>query len=119
MIQRWFRSVSRVMLTVMLITFLSPTMGWQLGATHDELEHASAHAASSGVRNDAGAAEHEHDEAHGFIGHLLGHLPACLSAPPTLPKADLASAIFIDAACEVARVALEPPFRPPRLSFLA
>ena len=102
------------MLTAMLITFLSPTMGWQLVATHDELEHASAHAASSGVRDAAGPAEHEHDDAHGFIGHLLGHLPGVLSAPPTLPKADLAPAIFIDVAPIVVHVALEPPFRPPR-----
>ena len=94
-------------------------MGWQLVATHDELEHASAHVVSSQVHDAAGDAQHEHDDAHGFIGHLLGHLPGFLSAPPILPKADLASAIFIDVAPEVVRVALEPPFRPPRLSFLA
>ena len=119
MIQRWFRSVSRVTLTAMLLTFLSPSMGWQLVATHEELEHASSHVTPAHVHEDAGDSEHEHHDAHGSIGHLLGHLPAFLPAPPILPKADLALSIFIDVAPVVARVALEPPFRPPRRSSFA
>lgn len=119
MVQRLFRSVSRVVLAAMLITFLSPTLGWQLVATHDELEHAFGHPMPVQAHDEGGAAEHEHHDAHGFIGHLLGHLPAFLSAPPTLPKADQASSIFIDVAPVVAHVVLEPPFRPPRFSSFA
>lgn len=119
MIQRWLRTSSRVVLAAMLITFLSPGLGWQLVATHDELEHAFGHPAPVPAHDDGGAAEHEHHDAHGFIGHLLGHLPAFLSAPPILPKADAAPSIFVEVAAVVRHVAFEPPFRPPRHSFFA
>ena len=109
------------MLAAMLITFLSPAFAWQRIATHDELEHAVEATTAAHVHDaDHGVpAEHEHHDAHGFTGHVLGHLPAFLSAPPILPKADSASSIFVDVAPVVAHVALEPPFRPPRLSFFA
>lgn len=119
MTQRLFSAVARVLLTVALITFLSPSLGWQLVATHDELEHMSAHVASHDLHDDSGNREHEHHDAHGFIGHLFGHLPVFLSAPPILPKADPARSDFADVALVVVHIALEPPFRPPRRSSFA
>ena len=104
----------------MLITFLSPAYAWQRIATHDDLEHALEIAMAAHVHDsDVAPAEHEHHDAHGFTGHVLGHLPAFLSAPPTLPNAPHASSDFVEAAVAVAHVTLEPPFRPPRFSSFA
>lgn len=70
---RVLRLVSRVVLLVMLATFLSPSLGWQMIASHDQLAHA---AASHGA-----GADHDHDgrgdhgDAHSSIGHVFTHMP--------------------------------------------
>lgn len=104
----------------MLITFLSPAYAWQRIATHDELEHVPEATMAVHVHDgDVPPAEHEQHDAHGLSGHVLGHLPAFLSAAPTLPNAPRASSEFVEVALAVAHLTLEPPFRPPRLSSFA
>jgi hypothetical protein len=96
----------------MLITFLAPGFAWQGSATHDEIAHAST--APAPHDQDHGPADHD-DEAHGVIGHLLGHLPAFVSSLPTLPVVAPAPSSFVEAVVQWPRVAPEPPLRPPRL----
>ena len=116
-----FRSAARLALGVMLMTFLSPAFAWQRLATHDELGHAAEAATSAHVHDHEHGtpAEHEHHDPHGFVGHVLGHLPAFLSAPPIVPAAPAAPSEFIDVAVVLSHVTLDPPFRPPRLSSIA
>ena len=69
--------VSRVVLFVMLLTFLSPNLGWQMTASHDELQHALVHDPDHG--------DDDHHEAHGLVGHLLTHMPMSISAIFSVP----------------------------------
>ena len=113
MFQRLSGSVSRIMLTAMLITFLSPGFGWHVNATHHEIEHGAV--AAHQHDHDSDAAHHE-DDAHGVIGHLLGHLPAFLSSSPAIPRVAPVAAAFTDVTVQWPRVSTEPPLRPPRFS---
>lgn len=79
---------SRLLLALMVLTFLSPSFGWQLVAGHELLEHASAavaadhphgheHAPHDAAPADASSTHpHEHEDAHSMIGHVLSHMPA-------------------------------------------
>lgn len=75
-------AVSRVLLLVMALTFFSPSFGWQMTASHHELEHAL-------VTHDSEHGDEDHHDAHGFLGHLLTHMPmsisAILTAAPVAP----------------------------------
>jgi hypothetical protein len=118
MFRRLLPLLSRVVLGAMLLTFLSPAYAWHRIATHDELEHAPHDKAPAHVHDDGypHPAEQEHHDAHGFAGHVLGHLPAFLSEPPSLPQPTPMPAEFAELAPVLPHVALEPPFRPPRFS---
>lgn len=107
----------RLLLVVLLATFLSPSFAWQAVASHE----ASAHADSGVVADDvdhhheADAHHHDHDEAaHGEIGHLLSHLPVVVpDSTPLLPPA--ATPIAYPARHHTFPHAdPEPPYKPPR-----
>jgi hypothetical protein len=116
MFHRLMRRASRFVLAAMLVTFLSPSFAWQAVATHDELEHAVTAMADHHVHEaDAQAHEDEH-EAHGFIGHLLGHMPVFVSACFTVPPSAATSAVCDYVAIDWPRISAEPPLRPPRFS---
>jgi len=111
------RSASRLVLAAMLFTFLSPSFGWQVNATHDEIEHAFADVAvEQGHEHGSGTSDDHEGEAHGAIGHLLGHLPAFLSSSPAVPDVPPVSSYFAEIAPQWHRIAFEPPLRPPRFS---
>jgi len=82
-------------------------------AAHEELESALASSTHDGHTH------HEHElEAHGFLGHLLTHMPLLL----TKVAVDM-PARFAEVGISAPEVALhprnsEPPFIPPRPSFL-
>lgn len=102
------RIVSRILLIVMLSTFLSPHLGWQMTAGHDELEQALL------------AHDHHHDDeenhaAHGFIGHLLTHMPMSVSATMCAPLVCGCAVQLPDRIFSFSPGIPEPPFRPPRL----
>jgi hypothetical protein len=110
------RSLARLLLAVMLITFAAPGFGWQANATHDEIAHASdAHAEAHPHDHDGDASDHD-DEAHGAIGHLLGHLPAFLSSSTPLPTVIPAHSQFAELTVQSPCNSPEPPLRPPRFS---
>jgi len=111
------RSASRLVLAAMLLTFLSPSFGWQLNATHDEIEHGFANAIGEHHHDgDSGTSDDHEGEAHGAIGHLLGHLPAFLSSSPAVPDVPPATSYFAEVTPEWHRITPERPLRPPRFS---
>jgi hypothetical protein len=112
-----FRFIARLVLAVMLVTFLSPSFAWESLAAHDESGHAVAH---SHAPEGAAAAQHgdgenaHEDGAHGLIGHLFAHMPAFHSSYVTVPS--LVSSLPLQSYCSAATPtgALEPPLPPPR-----
>lgn len=77
-------------LLLMLATFLSPSLGWQMVAVHEHDEYAGHHVAvfehqhDHDAHHDAvddrdeSAVPDAHLDAHSMMGHLLGHMPASL-----------------------------------------
>lgn len=115
------RLVARIMFIVMLATFASPTLGWGMVATHDQLSHGLIDAHAGEVHDD----HHHHDghddntqhqDPHSSIGHLFTHMPAGLfGAPPLIIQPSAQPDIFF-VRQSVRAVALEPPLRPPKAS---
>lgn len=105
--------IARVMFIVMLATFASPTFGWGMVATHDQLSHGLS---GTHVGEDHGGHHHdEHDvNPHSSIGHMFTHMPVGLTSITSLaiqPQAQPEPA-FLGQSIRV--VALEPPLRPPK-----
>lgn len=119
MIIRQMRQVfGRGLLVVMLTTLLSPTVGWGMVATPDQLAHAGVSKSIDEHDHDHGPLDnHDHQDAHSFIGHVLTHMPFgyCyeLQVSVTLGK----QPEFPDQQFSIRRATLVRPFRPPR-SFL-
>ena len=80
MSQQRLRRIAGVLITVLLGTLLSPSFGWETATSAAAHEH---HVLMSGI-HDSGAGHHQDDEdSHhhlGCAGHMLGHLPAQMSA---------------------------------------
>jgi hypothetical protein len=103
----------------MLVTFLSPTLGWAMHATHEELAHAAVALAGdngvhAGVRDHHGSpADHNHADPHSLIGHLFSHMPFSIVADFVLvPMTGDASGLTVTAE-RVVSGNVKPPFRPP------
>ncbi len=105
--------MTRLLLVVMLATFLSPTLAWHLHAGHHEI---SADADAGNGHDHGGSSRAASDalgDAHASIGHLLGHMPMHLSRPEVLlpvveevvPSAEVSSLLLSAQA--------SPPYRPP------
>lgn len=123
MLSRTRRLISRIMLIMMLATFVSPTLGWGMVATHDQLSHHAAdkHAHAHDWQDD----HHHHDghddnaqhqDPHNSIGHLLTHMPVSLFSVMPLIIQPAAQTQIVFVRQTVRTVALEPPFRPPQAS---
>lgn len=118
--RRVLQSIARFTLAVMLATFLSPTLGWAMHASHDELAHAAAaladHDATQADEHDHDhglPAGHDHADPHSFIGHLFSHMPFSVSSAFLLPPAEGVASRLIVAADRIVSASLKPPFRPP------
>lgn len=111
--------ISRLLLVVLIGTFMSPGFAWQMIDSHNETTVASAFADDGHHEDDF---HHHHDDgagddndiAHGQIGHLLSHLPIVVSDIALLLPAQASSAIFPACARVFAYTANDPPFKPPR-----
>lgn len=108
-------SLLRVLLVVMLTTFLSPSFGWHMHAEHQEIVLA---ADSRDVRHDDGDDSHGtggRSDAHASIGHLLGHLPMQMSALELLIPLtqNVAPSVEVPAPCLDSETS--PLYRPPLL----
>lgn len=100
---RWgSRTLARLVLALMLATFLSPSFGWHAHAHHDEIVGESL------------VDDHDHHgEAHSSIGHVLGHM----SMQVVMPRIAIPAADDAAPSDEVAPLRLlsgtSPPYRPP------
>ena len=102
------RNVSRILLIVLLLTFLSPHLGWQMTAGHDEFEQLL-------TLHDQHQDDEENHSAHGFLGHLLTHMPMSVSATMCAPLVCGCTVQLPDCMFSFSSGIPEPPFRPPRL----
>lgn len=106
---------SRVLLFAMLATFLSPSLGWQMVASHEQLEHASVAVSVAGHDHDG---DHDdHADAHSSIGHVLTHMPIDLGAATTIRFAPGKESALLSPQFSVHDTPPESHFRPPRPLF--
>jgi hypothetical protein len=118
---------SRLLLALMLLTFLSPGFGWQVVAGHDLLAHAAAEAHGHGHDDHdhdhdhhgavlaGGTAAHDHEDAHSMIGHVLSHMPAAAvsaALTPQLPYQPVMQGL--DPSLVMPASPPDQPYRPPQ-----
>ena len=97
--------VARMVIAVMLSTFLSPSFAWHMHADHQELvATVDAHSHHD---------EDRHDDAHGSIGHLLGHLAMQVAPYAVQVLGDARAAPRAELAPQPIAFEFEPPDRPP------
>ena len=104
---------TRILLFVMLATFLSPSLGWQMIASHEQLAHAGS-ALPVITYGDDHAGHDDQSDAHGAIGHLLTHMPMDLLATATIRFSPGAECELRALPFSFHDTAAEAPFRPPR-----
>lgn len=122
--------ISRLLLALMLLTFLSPGFGWQMVAAHESPLHDTAVAEAG--HHDRGhhgehpaekslAAEHDHGygDAHTMVGHVLSQMPANFLMPFQVHVTPLVAVrhareplLFIPAPPS------DQPYRPPQALFV-
>ena len=107
------RTIARVMLTVFLVTVLSPSFGWDMVSGEMDQDHA---AADRGHSHDGHDHEHDHGShhaGHDRAGHLLSHMPATIGlpdmAPPSPPNRQWVSAVLPILLPEFLNDLLRPP----------
>lgn len=116
MMSKIIQLTSRLLLVVLIGTFMSPSFAWQMVDSHSESADTSA-VVDETMHHENYVHHHHHDDdnaPHGQIGHLLSHLPVFIYE---------AAIIFLPASAPVAYPArhtitayadAEPPFKPPR-----
>lgn len=117
---------SRLLLAVMLLTFLSPNFGWQVVAGHDLLSHeAVAEAVEHSPHDHDGDHDghdqppphgHDHEDAHSMIGHVLSHMPAT-TLSGILPAQGLHQPVQrgVEPSLAIPSFPPDQPYRPPQL----
>jgi hypothetical protein len=103
---------------MMLATLVSPTLGWGMIASHDQLAHSAAvlgHIDDRHDHNHGGSPHHEHQDPHSFMGHLLTHMPfhLCSSLQLLFFPADQRENLT-EFRSPLGHNTFEPPFKPPR-----
>lgn len=119
MMNRISTSTLRLLLVVLLSTFISPSFAWQMIDSH-----ADSSVAVSGHSHDEDMYHHHHhhdadgdeedDNAHGQIGHLLSHLPAVMHEIASLPSSETSLSVFATCIVVLIFTTTDPPFKPPR-----
>ena len=107
----------RFVLLVMLSSFLSPSFGLGMVASHDQLAHASVGQGHADHEHDQPGPKHDaqdHQDAHSSIGHLLTHMPIGMFEMPHLAFPPLDQALLPIPESLVLSFESTPPFRPPR-----
>jgi len=125
MANRILTSTLRLLLVVLISTFMSPSFAWQMIDSHHETtiasfidnddHHHHEHDLHHHYHHDNDA-EGDDDSAHNQIGHLLSHLPAVLHEVVVLPASSPESITYPSFHSTFAYTATDPPFKPPRFS---
>lgn len=120
-----YRLTCRITLMLMLLTFLSPTFGWQLTADHEELAHSSQTTFVKHNHHHPDHADiislssvHEHEDAHSMIGHMLAHMPMTMVSPFEFVVVRSGMVRHIAPPMSVRLRLPEQPFRPPQSLFI-
>jgi hypothetical protein len=122
MTRHFLQNVAHATLVFMLVTFLSPMLGWAMVASHEELAHAAAVLADREPERDHfGAADHDHGlppdhdhtDPHSFIGHLFSHMPFQLATGFELLRRESTAMRLAMTADHITSASVEPLFRPP------
>lgn len=106
---------ARVLLFAMLATFLSPSLGWQMVASHEQLEHAGVVVSVAGHDHDDD--QDDHADAHSSIGHVFTHMPIDLAATTTIRFSPGNECELLSPQFSIHDTPPESPFRPPRPLF--
>lgn len=112
----------RLLLVVLIGTFMSPSFAWQMIDSHNETTIASVVGNDDHHHHENDLYHHHHeddgdgdvDTAHGQIGHLLSHMPAVLQEVKSLPLSPADSIAFSACLRTFAFAATDPPYKPPR-----
>ncbi|MBI5890288.1 MAG: hypothetical protein HZB47_06370 [Nitrosomonadales bacterium] len=110
----------RLLLVVLISTFMSPGFAWQMidshnvasFAGHDDHHHHENDLYHHHHHDDDG--EGDVDTTHSQIGHLLSHLPVVMQDIAPLPVAPADSSAFSACVAEFTYTATDPPYKPPR-----
>ncbi len=114
--------ILRLLLVVLISTFMSPGFAWHMIDSHREMPQKPVTADTGNHESDV---YHHHDDgdedddAHGNIGHLLSHLPVVMHGMASLPAPQADSAAYPTSLHTFPHAAVEPPFKPPRNSLFA
>jgi len=115
--------ILRLLLVVLISTFMSPSFAWQMIDSHNETTIASLVGNDDHHHHENDLYHHHHhdddgdgddDTAHSQIGHLLSHLPAMMHDIASLPVSQANSTAFPIFLQVFAYTATDPPFKPPR-----
>jgi hypothetical protein len=124
--RRALRSISQLLVAILLMTVLSPSFAWE--ATADDYAHGDVVVAPDGGgsahEQDSDAASHHSDEDshhhhHGCTGHSLGHLPGHLGEALAFALPDLHRDSFPESSADFTSPFLDRLDRPPRTPTLA
>ncbi len=116
-------SILRLLLVVLISTFMAPSFAWQMIDSHNETTIASLAVNDGHHHHEHDLYHHHHDEdgddgdedaAHGQIGHLLSHLPAVMHDIVSLPLSEENSSVFAICIVAFTYTTIDPPFKPPR-----
>jgi hypothetical protein len=116
---RLFRLVSRLLLAVMLATFLAPSFAIGLVGTHEQLEHSIAALAGAEISahdhiDVQQTAQHEHADPHSFSGHVLAHMPMAVSDALSILVRQPNTSVLSEPQIHIPLAIPDMPFRPPR-----
>lgn len=119
MFRRARQLYSRILLVMMLATFLSPSLGWGMVASHEQLSDSITAADNTDFAHDHDHPSvpddsHDHQDAHASIGHLLTHMSVSFFVPFCLDILPVAQSKSPFLHLAVLQADLEPLLRPPR-----
>ncbi len=115
--------ILRLLLVVLISTFMSPSFAWQMIDSHNETTIASLAGNDDHHHHEDDLYHHHHhdedgdgddDTAHSQIGHLLSHLPAVMHNIVLLATPQTNSTTFPVLLHVFTFTATDPPFKPPR-----
>ena len=114
--------IARLMLSVMLATFVSPSLSWGMIATHEQLSHGITdigHEAQHGDHHhghghDYHQDDDSHQNPHSYIGHLFTHMPVGLFSISTLVIQPPTKSRITFLQHPLVTVDFAPPLRPPK-----
>ncbi|MFA5826409.1 MAG: hypothetical protein WC825_10635 [Gallionellaceae bacterium] len=117
MTARLITSTLRVLLVVLISTFMSPSFSWEMMDSHSE--EANLSVMGDTAHSEVIEAHHHHhggedDAAHSQIGHLLSHLPAVMHRIEVTNVSVSTSTVIPIEVCPFVQADTIPPYKPPR-----